>query len=93
MPAKTAPLPALVHLHSAVGVARESHRPILVRVEGRVPSARDSLVNIVAATLRIGGVHQRAVEDGCFASTALSVASQYGSTATTDSIPKKENSS
>ena len=54
----------MVHLHSPIGVASESHCPIGVRVGVRVPSAGDGLVKIVATTLGIVGSHQRAVEDG-----------------------------
>ena len=54
----------MVHLHSPIGVASESHCPISVRVGVRVPSAGDGLVQIVATTLGIVGSHQRAVEDG-----------------------------
>ena len=53
----------MVHLHSPIGVASESHCPISVRVGVRVPSAGDGLVKIVATTLGIVGSHQRAVED------------------------------
>ena len=53
----------MVHLHSPIRVASESHCPICVRVEVRVPCARDGLVQIVVTTLGIVESRQRAVED------------------------------